>query len=95
MSTRSGMDRLCGLAVSTAVVLWINLPILRPLIYVLVPLSLLVFAVLAWNDRGPKATTSFRHLVKFFWAFFLTAGAYTVLTSVGAFMYWYWLLEYL
>jgi len=84
---------LCGLAASTAVVLWINLPILRPLIYVLVPLSLLVFAVLAWNERGPRATGSFHHRVKFFWAFFLTTGAYTALTSVGALMYW--LLEFL
>jgi hypothetical protein len=43
------------------------------------------------NGRLPRGGGSQPSVLP--WALLLTAGAYTVLTSVGTFMYW--LLEYL
>jgi len=57
---------LCALAVSTAVGLWIKLPIVRPLIAVFVPLSLLTFFVFGWLERGPRASRSFRSIASSF-----------------------------
>ena len=75
---------LCAIAVSTAVALWIRVQLLQPLILVFVPLSLTTFFILAWRDRGRRATRSFRHRVKFMWAFFVPTGVYTSLAVVGA-----------
>ena len=75
---------LCALAVSTAVGLWVRVPLIRPLLYVFVPLSLLTFFVLGWRNHGPSATKSINARLKFFWSFYTPTLGYALIALMGA-----------
>jgi hypothetical protein len=65
---------LCALSVSTAVWLWLKLPIIRPLIYLFVPISAVTFTVLGWLDRGPRATRTVWTVLNFSGRFSFQCG---------------------
>jgi hypothetical protein len=76
------------------ILLALKLPILRPLLMIVVPISFITFTVLGWRDRGQKAATSWRAVIRFLRSFYMaiiipTVG-YTAVTALTALIVFLW-----
>lgn len=70
---------LCAIAVSIAVTIWIKMPLLRPFVYVYIPVALFTFGIFGWLERGERCT-----FLRFVRSFYVPTLGYSAAAAVSA-----------